>query len=132
MILDYSGRDDHEVFFLAKEGKASALGGMDDVLMVLTTFGEEGVAKRVGRELLELKVVACVSVLPGATSLYHWRGELCEEKEVMVMFKTTAQNYSQLEAALQEMHPYEEPEILAFTARGGSEGYLKFVREGVG
>ena len=105
---------------------------MSDVRVVMTTFNEENLAKSVVRELLNRRLIACANIVPGATSLYQWEGEVCEEIEVLVFLKTTSVNYSSLEAALQELHPYDVPEIMAFNVSEGSESYLNFVRDNTG
>ena len=102
---------------------------MEKVWLVMTTFGEEQEAKRVVRELLSEGLIACANLLPRATSLYLWKGELCEDLEVVVLLKTTEEAYPRLQAALVKKHSYEEPEIVAFETVDGSEGYLNFVRK---
>lgn len=99
---------------------------------MLTTFGDEESAKRVVAVLLEERLAACVNLLPGATSMYHWKGEICEEREVVAVIKTTKEAFPELEKELAAQHPYEIPEILAIPAAAGSEDYLNFVRKNVG
>ncbi|MDQ8190996.1 divalent-cation tolerance protein CutA [Roseibacillus persicicus] len=101
---------------------------MTDALVVLTAFADEASARDVTRQLVERGLVACVNLLPGATSIYRWKGEVCEESEVLAFLKNTTENYPALEKALQELHPYEEPEIIALDIAAGSEGYLAFLR----
>ena len=72
-------------------------------------------------------MAACVNVLPEIRSIYRWQGETCEEAEVLMIAKTTAQAYPQLERWLQAQHPYEVPEVLALPAAAGSPGYLQWV-----
>lgn len=104
---------------------------MERVLVVMTTFGDEKSAREVAGALVEKRLAACVNLLPGTTSLYRWKGKVCEEKELVALIKTTAEGYPALEEALLRLHPYEEPEILALPSSGGSDGYLEFVRQGV-
>ncbi|MEM9080794.1 MAG: divalent-cation tolerance protein CutA [Verrucomicrobiota bacterium] len=104
---------------------------MSDVLIVLTTFGDEESAKEVGRALVERKLVACVNLVPGARSVYEWEGEVREEGEVVVLMKTTCEVYPDLERVLKQLHPYEEPEVVALGVRMGSQGFLDFVKRGV-
>ena len=104
---------------------------MTDVLVVLSTFADQETATRVTRELVERELVACVNILPGITSLYQWEGKLCEEQEVLVLLKSNQKTYPQLEATLQELHPYDEPEVIVLPLQAGSEGYLKFVQRGL-
>ena len=79
---------------------------MSDVLVVLTTFGDEVGAKKVARDLVERRLVACVNLLPGATSIYCWEGKVCEEGEVVAVMKMTRGSYPELEKVLAEKHPY--------------------------
>lgn len=105
---------------------------MSEVLLVMTTFGNVETARAVARELVERRLVACVNLLPGATSLYEWEGALCEEPEVVAILKTTRDGFSALESVLTELHPYQIPEIIALPVTAGSERYLGFVRGKVG
>ena len=38
-------------------------------------------------QVLAEKLAACVTLLPGATSLYYWEGKLEQEYEVQMIFK---------------------------------------------
>lgn len=104
---------------------------MSEVLLVMTTFGDAATANSVARELVVRGLVACVNLLPGATSIYQWLGKLCEEREVVAILKTTREGFPALESALTELHPYEVPEIIALPVTAGSERYLNFVRDQV-
>lgn len=104
---------------------------MSEVLLVMTTFGDTETAQSVARELVARGLVACVNLLPGATSIYHWQGKLCEEREVVAILKTTREGFPALESALAEFHPYDVPEIIALPITAGSERYLAFVRDQV-
>ena len=63
-------------------------------------------------------------------STYVWDGRLHDEAEILLMMKTTADRLEALQARLQQLHPYELPELLAITV-GGNEQYLEWVRMGV-
>ena len=83
----------------------------------------------VARALLEEKLVACVSLLPKADSYFMWDGELKEHGEVVALLKTTRAAYPQLESRLNELHPYDVPEIIALPVERGLEKYVGWVRE---
>lgn len=96
------------------------------IRVVLSTAPAEQ-AEGLARALVEARVVACVNVLPGARSVYRWQGEVqCEAESVLVM-KTTAERYPDLEAALSKLHPYDVPELLALPVEAGLETYLGWV-----
>jgi periplasmic divalent cation tolerance protein len=109
-------RDEHSTPFLA----------------ALTTAPSAEAAKRLVRTLVERRLVACGTVLPGATSTYWWQGAVTEEEEVVVVLKTTAARWAALAAALPALHPYEVPELIALPVVGGYRPYLEWVRAETG
>jgi len=98
------------------------------VAMVFCTFPNRESACQTGTVLLESQVVACVSIVPGVESIYRWKGEIQRENEVLVMLKTTREKLDDLEAALQNLHPYDVPEIIALPLMAGAKSYLDWVR----
>lgn len=98
-----------------------------DAVVVLTTVSAEGEAVSLIRALLERRLIACGTLLPGARSLYHWEGRLADEAEVMVMLKTRPERLPALEAAFGELHPYRVPELLALPVAAGLERYLGWI-----
>jgi periplasmic divalent cation tolerance protein len=100
---------------------------MTDALIVTTTFASEEDAVRVARALLDERLVACVTVLPGARSLYRWQGAIADEREVVVLMKTLAATWDALLARLLALHPYETPECVATRVEAGSPAYLAWL-----
>ena len=100
---------------------------MADAMVVLCTFPDIEQARQIGAALVERQVAACVNLLPGVESIYRWEGKVEKAGEVLAIIKTT--RYAELEAAIQELHPYEVPEILALPVAAGSEAYLRWVGE---
>jgi periplasmic divalent cation tolerance protein len=98
------------------------------VLAALTTAPSAKAAKRMVRALVERRVIACGTVVPGAVSTYWWQGAVAEEEEVVVVMKTTAARWAELAAALPELHPYDVPELIALPVAAGNPVYLEWVR----
>jgi periplasmic divalent cation tolerance protein len=96
-------------------------------LVVLTTFADAEDARRVIRELLDRRLIACGTLLPAARSVYRWKGEVTETPEVVVLLKTDGARWDDLTAAVREHHPYEIPELLALPVDRGLEGYLAWM-----
>lgn len=101
-------------------------------LAALTTAPSAEAAKRLVRTLVEQRLVACGTVLPGAASTYWWHGAVTEEDEVVVVLKTTAARWAALAAALPALHPYEVPELIALPVVGGYRPYLEWLRAETG
>jgi periplasmic divalent cation tolerance protein len=103
-----------------------------DYLQVLTTTGSEEDAERISAALIEKRLAACVQVIGPISSRYRWQGKVELEREWLCLVKTGASRYDELEAAIRELHSYEEPEIVATPIVAGSEGYLAWLSESLG
>ena len=99
----------------------------DAVLSVATTLGSLDEARRLAREILERRLAACAQIEPGISSLYWWKGELCEDVEVRLTVKTLPGQAAALQALFAERHPYEVPQFLA-TPMSASPAYAEWVR----
>ena len=102
---------------------------MDEHLQVQTTAGSEEEAERIAAALVERRLAACVQIVGPIVSRYRWRGEIAQEREWLCLAKTEASRYPDLEAAIRELHSYEEPEIVATPIVAGSSGYLDWIGE---
>ena len=100
---------------------------MTEMLLVFTTFEREEDAARVVRTLVEERLIACGNLLPGARSLYRWKGAIADAREVVVLMKTRKQDWSALVSRLHELHPYETPECVAVRVAAGAPKYLAWL-----
>lgn len=98
-----------------------------DTVTVLTTVATPDEAASLVRALLERRLIACGTFLPGARSLYRWEGKIADETEVMVILKTRSARLMGLKAAFAELHPYKVPELLALPVTAGHEKYLAWI-----
>lgn len=96
-------------------------------LIVFSSFPDAASAQQAASQLVEMRLAACVNILPGVTSVYRWQGKVEQANEVLLIVKTTQAAYSQLESALKACHPYELPEILAVAPDTGLPDYLNWV-----
>jgi periplasmic divalent cation tolerance protein len=102
-------------------------GSPGKLLIVLVTVGKEEQAEKIGRHLLKQRLVACVSVIPRVRSLYRWKGKLVDERETLMILKTTQYRFAALEKAIKVLHAYEVPEILGISVLRGNPQYLAWV-----
>jgi periplasmic divalent cation tolerance protein len=101
-----------------------------EVLSVSTTLGSRAAAQQLGREILARRLAACVQVEEGLLSLYHWKGQLCEEPEVRLVIKTLPACAPALQALFAEHHPYDVPQFLA-VKMSASPDYAAWLRSEV-
>jgi periplasmic divalent cation tolerance protein len=97
------------------------------VIAVLTNLPDSDSAFNLARALVQLRLAACANVLAPATSFYRWEGREEQAAEIPVLIKSTRALYPRLEQAIRERHPYELPEIIAWTVETGSPEYLAWV-----
>jgi len=105
---------------------------MSEVLLVLTNAPDQDTAERIAVSLVTDRVAACVNILPACNSVYRWQGKLERADEVPLLIKTTRDAYPRLETALQTLHPYEVPEIVALPVTAGLPAYLAWVQQEAG
>jgi len=98
-----------------------------DKIVVLSACESEEEAARLARHLVEKRVAACVSIVPGARSIYHWKGEIEDTAEWLLVIKSRRDLFAALRLELGRMHSYEVPEIVALPVVEGSESYLAWL-----
>lgn len=104
----------------------------DEYLLVLTTCSSEEEAGKIATALVSEKAAACCNIVGGIRSLYFWQGKLEDDKEVLLLIKTTSASFSRLREIIAKLHSYDVPEIIAIPIVDGSESYLKWISEQTG
>jgi len=104
-----------------------ATDGSSDIRVVLVTVPNLDDGCTLARRLVSERLVACGNVIPGLTSVYRWEGEVQEEREALVMLKTTAAALPDLKTRVMELHSYDVPEFLALPVTDGLDPYLRWI-----
>ncbi len=101
---------------------------MEDYLVVFITAPSEEVGEQIARALVEQKLAACVNIAAPVRSIYVWEGEVQDDAEVLLIAKTRAAVFAEkLVLAVQAIHPYDVPEIIALPIARGAQGYLGWI-----
>lgn len=98
-----------------------------DIVVIYCTVPNKKIAKDITRVLMKHKLAACVSMIDNVKSVFSWDGEICEEKEIMLMIKTRRANYGKVKLVIEDLHSYSVPEIIALPIVDCSEDYLKWL-----
>jgi periplasmic divalent cation tolerance protein len=99
-----------------------------EYIIVLITCPDKEVSEKVANTLLEKKLAACVNMMAPITSLYTWDGEINRDEELLLIVKSRAEFFERdLVQAVQAVHPYEVPEIIALPIIMGSPSYLAWI-----
>lgn len=104
---------------------------MTDKLIVFVTCGSGDEGQRIAAAVVEARLAACVNVLPGVRSCYVWEGKTTWSDEVLLVMKTTQNNYEKLQAKILELHSYDVPEIVALPIEAGFDAYLAWIAQSV-
>ncbi|GAA6749344.1 divalent-cation tolerance protein CutA [Thermus brockianus] len=100
--------------------------------VVLITVPTEEVGRALARTLVEEGLAACVNIVPGLTSIYRWQGEVMEDRELLLIVKTTTFAFPKLKERVLSLHPYTVPEIIALPIAEGHGPYLAWLRANTG
>ena len=84
-------------------------------------------AERIARALVESQVAACVTLVPGARSLYRWEGKIESASEVLLVIKTGLAQVGRVQEVIGRLHSYAVPEFLVLDISGVSEPYFDWL-----
>ena len=98
------------------------------MLIVLTTTPNIEEAESLARKIVAEKLAACVQILPPMQSFYFWEGKVQKESEHLLLIKTLAAKFEELEKFIQANHSYDVPEIVALQSSEVSESYLDWMK----
>ena len=102
------------------------MSGADPIVVFLTaSSGEE--ATRLADLLIGAHLAACVQILPEMESVYRWQGKIERQSEILLIAKTNAAKFADLEREVRALHSYETPEIVAVPIIAGSTPYLEWL-----
>jgi len=95
--------------------------------LVLSTIDSHQEAERIAQLLVEERLAACVNIVPKITSIYRWKEALERATEHLMIMKTAEDRLPSLTQRIKELHPYEVPEVIAFSIEEGDPTYLEWI-----
>ena len=101
-------------------------------IIVLCTCPDDQTATIIADRLVADAYAACVNIVPGIMSVYQWKNNIEHDEELLLIIKTRQDCYLELETVIQQLHPYELPEIIAVSIEQGLSGYLEWIDQSVG
>lgn len=97
------------------------------VIFITTSSLEE--AEKIGKKLVEERLVACVNIVPQVKSIFTWKEKVCQKAESLMVIKTKEDLFDDVLKKVKTLHSYTVPEVIALPIIKGSEDYLKWVGE---
>jgi periplasmic divalent cation tolerance protein len=105
---------------------------MTDKIVVLSTASSAAEAEAIARRLVEERLAACVNVVTGVRSFYRWKGKIEDSPEWLLVIKSSRGSFDGLRAALEKLHSYEVPEVIALPVVEGATNYLHWMEGQLG
>jgi len=96
--------------------------------LVLTTCPVDK-SKKLVDGVLKSKLAGCVLDVCLSESRFWWKGEINQEKEVLLLFKTTNGLVDKLFEKIKELHPYKVPFIGEIEINKVNEEYEKWLKK---
>jgi periplasmic divalent cation tolerance protein len=99
--------------------------------IVLVTAPDAKTARRIARQALEARLIACANVIPRIESHYRWQGGIESANEVLLILKTGRVQLKALEKMVLKNHPYDTPEFVIIPVNGGNKRYLAWWKSSI-
>ncbi len=98
-------------------------------MVVVTSVGTEEQALDVAHALVRARRAACVNIIPGVRSIFRWKGNVCDDSEMLLIIKTRAANFELVRETINRVNTYELPEVLAYRVDWASPGFTEWIQK---
>jgi periplasmic divalent cation tolerance protein len=96
-------------------------------VLLIVSAAERSEAERIGEALVERRLAASGSVVPGLRSFFRNDEGLQREHGALLLVRTSAERSAQAQSELRALHSNANPDILEVTVTGGSSTYLEWL-----
>ena len=85
-------------------------------------------AEKIGRTLVEERIVGAANIIPEVKAFFWWDGAVQEKTEATLLLKTLPENFELLRKRVRELHSYITPGIKAWPVVVGDPDWLKWLQ----
>lgn len=104
---------------------------MTDKVVIMVTASGRRECRKIARRLIDQKLAACVNITTPVQSVYRWEGKVVQEKEFLMLIKTTRDLFPEIKTEISLIHSYHTPEIVCLPIIDGSSNYLQWISDSV-
>lgn len=94
-----------------------------------TCPNENNSSELISKQLIKLKLAACVTIIDNVTSIYTWENKLEHSNEKLLIIKTKLSLFEAVKEKIIDLHPYTCPEIIAIPIIDGEQMYLNWLNK---
>lgn len=102
---------------------------MEQYIQVVTTTANKQEAETIAAALVEQRLAACVQIAGPIQSTYRWEGKIEQAEEWQCLIKSRHDLFLELASAINKLHPYRVPEIIALPITAVSDDYGQWLHE---
>ncbi len=102
---------------------------MTEFRVCLVTVPDRNTAMKIAEDIVSARLCACVNLIPGIESIYHWQGKIEYGDEILMVIKTQQSRLEALDARIRNHHPYAVYEFIALPVDYGNNNYLKWIHD---
>lgn len=85
-------------------------------------------AEKIAHAIVREGEAACVNIVPGIRSIYRWEQKVCDEPELLLLIKSSDENFESVRNRIRQLHTYDTPEVIAVPIQEGDPDYLNWLR----
>ncbi len=100
---------------------------MTEKVVVYVTCGSSREARKIARALVEQRLAACVNLVGPIRSFFRWDGKLCDDREFLLIIKSSRRAFRELRRLVEKLHSYEVAEVICLPILEGSARYLAWM-----
>ncbi len=97
------------------------------VVFIYVTVSSEPEARVLAEAMVAERLAACANIIPGMKSVYRWEGKVGQADEVVVILKTRAALFKEVEARVKQLHSATTPCIVALPVMEGNDDFLQWI-----
>ena len=101
----------------------------EELIVTLVTVADAETGVKLGRQLVEERLAACVQVIPGGTAIYRWEGQVHVDPQTQLLIKSLRSRWDALRRRIVALHADEVPEILTLPVADALPAYRAWVVE---
>jgi periplasmic divalent cation tolerance protein len=102
---------------------------VEDYSIIFCTVPSQEIGMIIAEDLVSDRYAACVNIVPGITSVYRWKGDVCRDNEFLLVIKTRSSLFTLIRDRITDLHPYEVPEIISCRISDVSDSYQNWLAE---
>ena len=84
-------------------------------------------AKELTNALLRERACACINIIKGVESHFWWKGKIDSSQEALLLIKTRESLFGKLKQLIENNHPYDTCEVIAFKVDYINKKYLDWL-----